>query len=197
MSVRMEIPLFPLHTVLFPAGPLALRIFEPRYLDMISRCLKQESGFGVVLIESGHETGEVPGIYEVGTYATIAYWNKRADGLLGVTARGEHRFRVLETEVRADKLMQGVVEPIPNEEPTEIPESLASLVSLAETIINELEHPYITMPKKFDDAFWVGGRLTELLPLERPFKQKLLQMDDPIDRLKAISAAMSAMQPGR
>ena len=51
----VEIPLFPLRTVLFPGGVLPLRIFEPRYVDMVGRCMREQSGFGVVLIRSGAE----------------------------------------------------------------------------------------------------------------------------------------------
>ena len=66
----MDIPLFPLTTVLFPGGPLPLRIFGPRYIDMISHCMKSDAPFGVVLIREGSETGEAE-TYEVGTLATI------------------------------------------------------------------------------------------------------------------------------
>ena len=54
-----EIPLFPLNTVLFPGGPLPLRIFETRYTDMVRRCMREQSAFGVVLIRAGAEVGEV------------------------------------------------------------------------------------------------------------------------------------------
>ena len=88
----MEIPLFPLHTVLYPGGPLPLRIFEQRYLDMISRCLKSESLFGVLLIKNGNEAG-LAETWNVGTLAKIVDWYQGSDGLLGVTAIGQQRFR--------------------------------------------------------------------------------------------------------
>ena len=53
-----EIALFPLNTVLFPGGALPLRIFETRYIDMVSRCMKGAQGFGVCLIQEGHEAGK-------------------------------------------------------------------------------------------------------------------------------------------
>ncbi|MEM9207821.1 MAG: LON peptidase substrate-binding domain-containing protein, partial [Pseudomonadota bacterium] len=97
----MTCPLFPLRTVLYPGGPLPLRIFEARYLDMISNCLKTESPFGVLLIREGAETGPAS-TYEVGTLARITDWYQGSDGLLGVTAIGERRFRLLSAERQAD-----------------------------------------------------------------------------------------------
>jgi len=82
------VPLFPLHTVLFPGGPLPLRIFEARYLDMVSDCLKRDRGFGVVLIEQGREVGEAASCHEVGTLARIIDWDKRDHGLLEIICQG-------------------------------------------------------------------------------------------------------------
>ena len=82
MSVdTFNIPLFPLGTVLFPGGPLPLRIFEPRYLDMVSDRMKQQSPFGVCLIRSGSEGGAPAELYRIGTLATIVDWNQLPDGL--------------------------------------------------------------------------------------------------------------------
>ena len=55
MSNAVELPLFPLRSVLFPGGVLPLRIFEPRYVDMIGRCMREQKGFGIVLIRDGQE----------------------------------------------------------------------------------------------------------------------------------------------
>ena len=73
--MKMTIPLFPLNTVLFPQGVLPLRIFEPRYLDMISDCLKNNTGIGVVLIREGKEVGSAASTYDVGTMSEIHYWH--------------------------------------------------------------------------------------------------------------------------
>jgi Lon protease-like protein len=89
----LEIPLFPLRTVLFPDGPLPLRIFESRYIDMVGQCMKNESPFGVLLIMEGQETG-LATTHEVGTLANITDWYQGSDGLLGVTAVGGQRFRL-------------------------------------------------------------------------------------------------------
>lgn len=191
---RLRIPLFPLHSVLFPGGPLALRIFETRYLDMVSRCLKQESGFGVVLIREGSEVGEAPEVYEVGTLGRISYWERRRDGLLGITFTGEQRFHILEREVEDNQLIVAEVELLPNEPAVAVPPQHQELVELLVRILGELEHPYLTMPKAYDDSVWVGARLVELLPLELVQKQRLLQLDDPLERLERIARLVAGAQ---
>ena len=97
----MQVPLFPLNTVLFPGGPLPLRIFEARYIDMISERMRSEAPFGVLLIKDGEEVGD-SSTYEVGTLARITDWYQGSDGLLGVTAIGGQRFRLQSAERQAD-----------------------------------------------------------------------------------------------
>ncbi len=99
-----EIPLFPLKTVLLPANTLGLKIFEPRYLDMIANCMRENSLFGVVLIHKGEETGIDTDVYSIGTTSTISDWEHRADGLLGITALGVERFEILSTRTQTDGL---------------------------------------------------------------------------------------------
>jgi Lon protease-like protein len=187
---RLTIPVFPLHSVLFPGGPLVLRIFEPRYLDMISRCLKEESGFGICLIREGSEVGEAAAVYPVGTLGQITYWHKRPDGLLGVTVRGEQRFHIVEQHVESNQLLVAEVELLPIDPPHTVPDEYQGLVVTLKRIIDELEHPYINLPKQYDDAGWVSARLVELLPLEYSHKQRLLQEDDPLRRLEVLLQMM-------
>lgn len=187
---RLTLPLFPLHSVLFPGGPLVLRIFEPRYLDMISRCLKEESGFGVCLIKEGSEVGKAAEVYPVGTLGRITYWHQRPDGLLGVTLTGEQRFHILQQRVEPNQLLIAEVELLPNDPPHPVPEAYQGLVVMLKRIIGELEHPYIHLPKQYDDAGWVSARLVELLPLEYRYKQRLLQEHDPLQRLEVLLQLM-------
>lgn len=187
---RQTIPIFPVHSVLFPGGPLVLRIFEPRYLDMISRCLKEESGFGVCLIKEGSEVGDAAQVYPVGTLGQITYWHKRPDGLLGVTLRGEQRFHIVEQRVEANQLLVAEVELLANDPPQTTTEAHQGLVAMLKRILGELEHPYTNLPKQYDDAGWVSARLVELLPLEYRYKQRLLQENDPLRRLDVLLQMM-------
>ena len=110
MSDTSDLPLFPLNTVLFPRGPLPLRIFETRYVDMVKRCMREGVCFGVVLVQGGSEVGQAPGYADIGTSARIIDFNLLQDGLLGITCRGERRFRVLRRWREADGLNMGDVE---------------------------------------------------------------------------------------
>lgn len=183
---RLTIPLFPLHTVLFPGGPLALRIFEPRYLDMVSRSLRDDQPFGICLIEDGSETGPAAHTFEVGTLVRITYWNRRRDGLLGVTVMGERRFRVLSQQTLPDQLVMAEVVLLDEEPQCDIPQEYVPLAELLRGILEQLDHPYRNLPRRYSDAGWVGARLVELMPLELHQKQLLLQMDDPVERLQRL-----------
>jgi Lon protease-like protein len=191
--MTLSIPLFPLNTVLFPGGVLPLRIFEPRYLDMVSECLKTDSGIGVVLIRTGQEVGEPADTYEVGTLTHIHYWHKRTDGLLGITLKGEQRFRILSTQARPDRLLIAEVELLP--EPAYIPVTAnhQQLVDLLRQIINQLEPPYTTLHPDYENASWVSARLVELLPFALPDKQNLLMNENAEQRLDTITAMLHKM----
>ncbi len=93
----MELPLFPLkNVVLFPGMALSLHIFEPRYREMIGRCIDEKLPFGVLLIEEGQEVGETARPYKVGTAARIVQVERLEGGRMNITAVGTQRFRVLE-----------------------------------------------------------------------------------------------------
>ena len=101
----MKLPLFPLDTVLFPGCMLDLQIFEARYLDMVSQCLKAGHGFGVVHILDGSEVGAAPASFaRVGCEALIRDWQQLPNGLLGIRVEGGRRFDVQTFEVLRDQL---------------------------------------------------------------------------------------------
>jgi uncharacterized protein len=179
------IPLFPLSTVLFPDGPLPLRVFEPRYLDLISRCLKGGTEFGVVLILGGTEVGEVQ-TADVGTLARITDWYQGSDGLLGITAQGGRRFRLHGVSQQADGLYLGEADLLPPEQRVALPDEFRPMSVLLETIIDDLGRLYDSIDKRYDDATWVGSRLAEILPMPLPEKQRCLEMDDPVERLRNL-----------
>lgn len=189
---RLNIPLFPLHTVLFPGGVLPLRIFEARYLDMVSDCLRQDSGFGVCLIREGREVGGVASTYDIGTLARISWFEQRDDGLLGINVNGEQRFRIHASEVLPNQLLRAEVELLAPEPPCAVPADCASLVGLLQGILEQLDFPYARLERRYDDAAWLGARLAELLPLKLELKQYLLQMNEPLARLERLRAIMES-----
>ena len=186
MTDSSVIPLFPLHTVLFPGGPLPLRIFETRYTDMVRRCAREQSPFGVVLIQEGEEAGEVATTVSVGCSARIADFHTLKDGLLGISCLGERKFRVLRVWRQSDGLNLGEIAWLPEEPAVPLPAEYSALGDAVRRAMDGLAQHYEYVEKKFDDAAWVGSRLAELLPMQAEDKQVLLELDDPIARLEAL-----------
>jgi len=186
MSGPLEIPLFPLGTVLFPGGPLPLRIFEARYIDLVRRCLRDGSGFGVVLIRDGVEAGGPALTYDVGTYARIVDFSQQPDGLLGIRASGERRFRILERRRARDGLNVADVEWLPEELQQPLPDEFAELAPALDAILTQVGEPYASLQRHADDAAWVAGRLAEILPIPPAHKQHCLELDDPVERLRFL-----------
>lgn len=190
-ALHTEIPLFPLRTVLFCGGRLPLRIFEPRYTDMVSECLKTETGFGIVLIREGAEArlgpeAHQPSIFGIGTYARIVDFSARGDGTLGILVAGESKFRVQRTFETASHLLMGSVEHLPDERSQAVAAEHAPLVEILREL---MKHPLVeklALDVDYGDARSVSCRLAELLPLEPEIKQSLLQMNLPRERLTEL-----------
>lgn len=189
----VDVPLFPLRTVLFPGGPLPLRIFESRYIDMISQCMKSNSPFGVLLIREGDEAGPAT-THEVGTLANITDWYQGSDGLLGVTALGGQRFRLLAGRQQANGLNIGEIEVIPPEPAMALPDEYASLRKILEGVLDDLGRLYESLERRFDDAVWVTYRLVEILPIELEEKQQFLESGDTMARLKLIDELLNTVR---
>lgn len=182
-----ELALFPLNTVLFPGGPLPLRIFETRYVDMVRRCMREDAGFGVVLLERGSEAGGPARFVGIGTEASIVDFSRLDDGLLGITCLGCERFRVLEAWRQDDGLNLARVASIEPEPSVPVPHEYEHLADVLRRILPELGELYARVKRRFGDAAWVGHRLAEMLPLATPDKQALLEMTDPLQRLATIA----------
>jgi Lon protease-like protein len=182
---EQQTPLFPLHTVLFPGGLLPLRVFEPRYMSMLSRCLKDDVGFGVVLIKTGSEIGAAETV-DVGTLATVVDWQQGIDGVLGIMAEGGTRFRVRARERQHDGLYVGSVELLEREPELPVPAGHEDLRDLLEELIAKLDGEYQHSVKRFGDAAWVGYRLAEILPVSTAVKQELLETAGASERLELL-----------
>jgi uncharacterized protein len=190
-----EIPLFPLNMVLFPDGPLPLRIFETRYVDMVRRCMREGRGFGVVLIREGREVGtQETDVYEVGTMVEITDFHHLSDGLLGLSCVGRERFRILRRSRQADGLNLGEVELIGAQPMLPVPFRHARLAKLLSTVLPQLGEVYASIDMRLDDAAWVGHRLAEILPIPLADKQCYLEIDDPVERLDRL-ASLAPLSP--
>jgi Lon protease-like protein len=180
-----DLALFPLGTVLFPGGLLALRLFEQRYLEMAKACLRDAAPFGVCLIREGAEVGAPATPEPVGCIARIVQWDMPQLGLLQIVAQGSQRFRILERRLQADGLARATVELLPEESDAPLPGHLAACRQLLERIVAEHGERVFAKPYRFESSAWVGARLAEVLPLPGSVKQQLLQLDG-LPRLEAL-----------
>ncbi len=189
----MQVPLFPLRTVLYPGGPLPLRIFETRYLDMISQCLKNDSLFGVLLIRSGSETG-LASTYDIGTLARITDWYQGNDGLLGITAVGEQRFRLLSSSRQADGLNIGEIELLSEEVGPALPDEYKPLAQILSGVLDDLGRLYESIDRNYENADWVGYRFAEILPITPEQKQSCLEAEDSVKRLEMMREVLDSVR---
>lgn len=194
--MKLSVPLFPLNTVMFPGGVLPLRIFEPRYLDMVCECMRTDTEIGVVMIRDGKEVGQAAQTQDIGTLCTISYWNKRNDGLLGITLRGARRFRIIDTDVQPNQLIIGNVQALPDTPPVQFQQKYQAMSNLLRKIISQLEPPYTTMPTHYDDLEWISARLVELLPMPLDYKQEMLEYDDVIWRIEQLYSLIQQSEVG-
>lgn len=191
-----NIQLFPLSSVLFPGGFLSLRIFEQRYLDLVRDCARSNSGFGVCLILDGREAGEPAVPAAMGTLARITDFHTLSDGLLGIHAEGHERFRVLETRVRNNGAIFAEVEYLRDEPSVAMPVEHTLLATILERLHESVGGEFAKIDRaRYDDAAWVSFRLAEGLPLEKSERQRLLQLEDPVDRLQQLTHYLPRFQP--
>jgi Lon protease-like protein len=191
-----EIPLFPLKVVLFPGGQLTLRIFEQRYIDMVTECTRDETGFGIVLVVDSGIPEQPAWHSRIGTLAMIRDFFTHDDGLLGISVEGTQRFRINQTKARHDGLLIASVEWLAPDPPDPVPEAFLLLVELTRKFSEVAAADYPALSSlQLDDASWVGFRLAELLPLEDMERQQLLECGNAIERLQLLMDSVPAIQP--
>lgn len=184
---KHELPLFPLRSVLFPGGTLELRIFEPRYLDMVRECAGKQHGFGICVLVDGAEEGVPATPAAVGTEARIVDFFSRPDGLLGIRVEGGARFDVIAAHARADGLLIAALRWREEDPELSLPPEYGLLATLLERIHEHMGSSTVSIERaRYDDASWVGFRLAEAFPLDNAERQLLLQIDDPLQRLDQL-----------
>ena len=184
MSDREDLPIFPLRTILFPDSKLPVRIFEPRYIDMVSRSMREDSEFGIILSRESTDP-KMFETYDTGTLAKIIDWDQGGDGLLGITTIGTQKFRLKELNKQEDGLNIGSIERIEKEGDYKPLKEFTHLVELLQAILDDV-NIYDDNEKRFDSASWISYRFAEILPLRIEDKQKCLEIDDPIIRLNFL-----------
>lgn len=186
----MNIPLFPLGTVLFPGGMLPLRVFEQRYVDMTKACLRDNTPFGVCLIREGGEVGTPAAPHGTGCIARIEQWDVPHPNLFALITRGGERFRVLDRSVNATGLITADVELLAPPEPGAVMDGACEEV--LRLAIKRAGENSVPGPLQLDDPLWVSYRLAEILPITALERQALLEENDTAARLNRLREHMLA-----
>ena len=184
MSDAVDLPIFPLRTILFPDSKLPLRIFEPRYIDMVSQCMREDSEFGIILSRESTDP-KMFETYDTGTLAKIIDWDQGEDGLLGITTKGTQKFRLTDLDKQEDGLNVATIEKLVKEEHYRPPKEFENLVILLKAILDDV-NIYNKDEINLESASWVSFRFAEILPLKIEDKQKCLELEDPILRLNYL-----------
>ena len=189
----LSIPLFPLQAVLFPGGLLSLKVFEARYLDLISACMRENKPFGVMSLRQGSELRKPPGekvaMEDIGTLAQLIEVDSAQHGILQVRSRGTQRFHAQSREQQADGLWLAQAKLLDNDELVPpcvaLLETVRGLASAIATLKQQGSEPFLK-PFVFESAGWVANRWCEILPISIAAKQKLMELADPMVRLQLV-----------
>ena len=192
-----SLPLFPLGSVLFPDGVLALRVFEVRYLDMVRKCHQAGAPFGVVSLTQGQEVRQAGAPEErfndIGTLAVIEQLETPQPGLITVLCRGSQRFRITQRRHLPHGLWTADVGHIERDLTVHVPEDLKKASTALAQVLNTLQvrdpgMPHLVTPTaaQLDDCGWVANRWCELLPVPLELKQRLMELDNPLVRLELV-----------
>ena len=192
-----SLPLFPLASMLFPGGVLALRVFEVRYLDMVRKCHHAGAPFGIVALTQGNEVRQAGApderFHDIGTLAVIEKLDNPQPGLITLLCRGSQRFRITERRHLPHGLWIADVEQLATDLAVSIPEDLLTTATTLAQVLASLRerdtgsgtalHP---TPDQLDDCGWVANRWCELLPIPLELKQRLMELDNPLVRLELV-----------
>lgn len=181
-----ELALFPLKTVLYPSVKIELKIFEPRYSDMVADCMRNDSPFGVILIYKGEETDVQSEVYSIGTLGVISSWQDRTDGLLGITVKGQKRYEIVSTSTQDDGLIRAEIKFLKEDELAKTPPQYHYMPELLNHILSQQGRA----PKEEVPFYLVLYQLIHLLPIETVLKQRLLEVPDCIDRAVILHAEL-------
>lgn len=192
-ALQQTLPIFPLGTVLFPGGEIVLRIFEPRYVAMVRRCLAENSPFGVCLIRAGFEVGTAAIPHDIGCTARISHWEEPTEDRFLIRARGENRFLIATRAVADDGLISARVTLLEPPDPIPLPERFSPLRTMLEDAIERVGAEHFPAPQRLDDADWVAYRIAEHLPITPERRQQLLEEDKPLQRLETIAEILAEL----
>ncbi|MEY2993587.1 MAG: hypothetical protein RL357_522 [Pseudomonadota bacterium] len=209
----MNLPIFPLNTVLFPQGIIPLQVFEVRYLNMVQRCEKEGTPFIVACLHdgdeiqrpdpTGEETYQQERFHHTGTLAHIEHVAVVKPGLLRIICRGGERVRIDRCEKGPLGLWVGDTAMIHQDKRVTIPSELSHISDALSDVLGRLYQEYpdamgVSQPPEhgapeWENAGWVANRWAELLPLPNDLKLRLLTIESPLIRLELIGDQLDEM----
>ncbi|MBP6337634.1 MAG: LON peptidase substrate-binding domain-containing protein [Vitreoscilla sp.] len=194
-ALPKALPLFPLRSVLFPGGLLSLRIFETRYLDMVTSCLREERAFGVVCLNQGHEVKRARDaaalrFEPIGTLAHVVDVDADTPGLLHIRCSGGARFECTATHMASDGLWWADAAQFLDDDALLLPgtegQPAADALGRALTALDVRQPGLMPEERQLDSAGWVANRWCELLPIPLAARQQLMALQDPLQRLHLV-----------
>ena len=159
---------------------------------MVSRCLKNEQPFGMCLIRQGAEVGEAAVPCEVGTLAHITDWDMPQQGVFNIRVRGGRRFRIKDYIVGSDQLIRAQVSLLDEMPRQKVGTDFPEAVTILQEMLNHTDNEHSTSSQRIEDVDWVANRLAEILPVDNIDRQSLLEQDDVVLRLQAISDVLKS-----
>ena len=190
-KLSRELPIFPLTVIVLPGGYLPLQIFEPRYLDMVKKCMTQEIGFCVVLLRGNTDrpkSSKLPDHSPIGTYVEIVDFNQLENGLLGVTVQGQYRIQILDRRKQQDGLiLADIIEQAEEEESLSLEPQYENIWRILRDISKHPEIKKLELEIDFDNSSSVAYNLASLLPLTPPERQNILEFQSNIDRFEHLN----------
>jgi Lon protease-like protein len=210
----LQLPLFPLQSVLFPGGLLPLQIFEVRYLDMIARRHAAGEPFGVVCLTKGNAEQQASGepggdgfaneaFHPIGTLARIDQLERPRPGLMLIGCTGTQRFRIVRSARQKFGLWAADVELLPEDAEVPVPDDIAFTREALQGLLRNIEQSAaqggeaavlaLPRPHRWDDCGWLANRWCELLPLDAALKQRFMALDSPVLRLELVADTLGQM----
>ncbi len=198
-----QIALFPLSQGVFPDGMLSLQIFEPRYLDLIKRCQREQQPFGVVWLRQGREVqtpGDVPEFFATGCLAHIRSCTPLQPALLHIVCQGGLRFELLHSKLGPYGVWQGEVNYLAADPDVPVPATHQALADRLGRAIAKAQQqgvqdrlPILT-PYALDQCGWLANRYAEALPVDAGTQVRWLAESDPMARLEQVAQALKGLE---
>ena len=190
-KLSRELSIFPLTINVLPGGYLPLQIFEPRYLDMVKKCMTQEIGFCVVLLRGSMDqidSSKLPDHSPIGTYVEIVDFNQLENGLLGITVQGQYRVQILDRRKQEDGLMVAdIIEQSEEEESLSLEPQYKNIWRILRDISKHPEIKKLDLDIDFNNSSSVAYNLASLLPLTPPERQNILEFQSNVDRFDHLN----------